>query len=81
MRHGTPRGRLQFDLRRLLFWIVPWAAILSAIFSSAPDPPLSLGNRPFVTITIKLIAAGIVTAIWSVLVLEDRRASPAGAKK
>lgn len=68
------RRLLQFNLRRVLFWVFPLAAISFWIESCRLETFGRGHDNPPWFIAAKTAAVAIVARIWCVLVWEDRRA-------
>jgi hypothetical protein len=70
----SKRSRFRFELRTLLFWVIPYTAMCLFVLTSCREPATGPGEGIPVLHWSRLVAVGVMTAVWIVLFWEDSRA-------
>ena len=66
------RRQFSFSLQRLIFWVTPWAALCIVVLSAFTTSVLTPGHGIPPWHWAKLVTVAVITAVWAVLVWEDR---------
>ncbi len=70
----TRRRWLQYSLRTMMLWVVPYVAVCLFLANVIGEPIKRSDSRPVVINWVTFVAIGIVSIVWSVLFWEDHRA-------
>ena len=68
------RQLFKFSLQRLIFWVTPWAALCIAVLGCGINATSRPGHGIPPWHWAKLVTVAVITAVWAVLVWEDRTA-------